>query len=333
MLFVFIWILSSCQSTNTKVRTVSLSYNFAETNEDSNLVFKNFALLNIKKVENQTNKFIIPGDMFIFTIELEDPDFEFISLLSIKFNNQTIRANVNNSIVKTRDCGSNICLDFPFEIRAEESNYVVQEVKFAKLNESQGVNAIIDDQSINTISLDIYTGMFSPYIASSVNKINRVLDQLTYYSEHYLNNEITIEELNAIMYSSIQNTLTILDIKDSPSVTDEILEAGWWGKEIGPLFYRVFSGELESTFAYISAFGVSIEPTIQQSYLEGSIKTIKTDDAYLYVRLFYDGLNDAQAFSVGNDIFIKISGIDYHIITLEHHARIVDFQYTLYDEQ
>ena len=160
LILVLILVGCSDQSVSTSVKVVGLTYS-NETNP-SNVLRNNTVKLNSSKNEVNSNEYIFPGDELIFTVEIEDPNFEIISFLAIVFNGNTIRANTADSIVASRDCGSNICLDFPFVIESGISEYKVTEVKFAKLSITEGVSAIIDNSSNNIITLEIYEGSTSP---------------------------------------------------------------------------------------------------------------------------------------------------------------------------
>ena len=169
----------SCAPT-TAVRVLSLSYEGQPEAQPIN---------NTEKLANRFNGpkradeeiYIFPGDILTFTVELEDPNFEFISLLAIKFNGQTIRANSDDSIVTTRDCGANICVDFPFEIQSGVTQYQVEEVKFAKLSSESGVNAIIDNRSLSKIILNnLWDEKIYPKVTTSVNNINELINSLEF---------------------------------------------------------------------------------------------------------------------------------------------------------
>ena len=181
MTLILVLILFGCsnQSVSTSVKVVGLTYS-NETNP-SNVLRNNTVKLNSSKNEVNSNEYIFPGDELIFTVEIEDPNFEIISFLAIVFYGNTIRANTADSIVTSRDCGSNICLDFPFVIQSVINEYSVTEVKFAKLN-NDGVNAIIDNTSKNSILIDIYNEDIYPYVEESVKLLNNQIALLQFYS-------------------------------------------------------------------------------------------------------------------------------------------------------
>jgi hypothetical protein len=171
--------LAGCSAAGTQVRLLELSYSLPGAQTEA-------ARLNVKNLPTKKNadssEYIFPGDILTFTVELEDPNFEFISLLAIKFNGVTIRANTNDSIVTTSDCGANICVNFPFEVSADVTEYTVEEVKFAKLSSESGINAIIDNQSQNSLTLDIYTDEVFPFVDDTVDLLNETFDSYTFYN-------------------------------------------------------------------------------------------------------------------------------------------------------
>ncbi len=172
------------KGTSTSVKIVSLSYNSQnETlSKAENISNRILELSNSNSIIDTIN-YIYPGDVLTFTVELEDPNYEFISLLSITFNDEIIRANVDDTIVSTRDCGELICIDFPFEVEQGVTEYQVQNVTFAKLNTDVGVSAIIDDTSNNVVTIDVYEEEVYPYVVESVNHLNDMMSILNFYQE------------------------------------------------------------------------------------------------------------------------------------------------------
>jgi hypothetical protein len=182
--------LAGCSASNTQVRLLELSYSLPGTQTEAARL--NEGRLSAKR-NADTEEYFFPGDVLTFTVELEDPNFEFISLLAIKFNGVTIRANTNDSIVTTSDCGANICVNFPFEVSADVTEYTVEEVKFAKLNGDSGINAIIDNQSQNTLILDIYNEPVSPYVSEAVTKLNQLVSNSNYFD--IISTNVSAEEI------------------------------------------------------------------------------------------------------------------------------------------
>jgi len=211
-----IFYLASCSAAGTQVRLLELSYSLPGSQTEA-------ARLNEKNLPTKKNadssEYIFPGDILTFTVKLEDPTFEFISLLAIKFNGVTIRANTNDSIVTTSDCGANICVNFPFEVSADVTEYTVEEVKFAKLSSESGIDAIIDNQSQNSLTLDIYTDEVFPSVYDSVEFLNQHFQSIEYFdmTAEEFNDAIPILDRLAIYHSRM---LSILFLEDSPSTID-----------------------------------------------------------------------------------------------------------------
>jgi hypothetical protein len=197
ILGLMLFVLASCNASTTKtsVRVVGLSFEGEIQPQNTNQRKSLQKLLNNNTLTNVSKEYIFHGDILIFTIEIEDPNFEFISLLSVEFNNKIIRANVNDSIVKTSDCGLNICVNFPFQIDEKVSEYTVQSVKFAKLNNDSGVDAIIDNQSVTTKVLDIYNQEIYPYVLESVKTLNDAIQNMTFYKD---GDSFSVDEFNLL---------------------------------------------------------------------------------------------------------------------------------------
>jgi|GEM_PF-5282896 len=273
--------------TSTSVKVISLSYN----NPYENVSTDPFNQVNRLSLDNQSLNninYIYPGDIFTFTVELEDPNFEFLSLLSITFNDQVIRGNVDDSILSTRDCGGNICIDFPFEIQSGISNYSIQEVKFAKLNTDVGIRAIIEDRSNNTVTLDVYEEEIYPYVRTSVDHLNNTLSILTFYNE---NNNFTslqpiIEDWNRIMI--IDNFDASLQYAENINLSDDFTS------NIGSIPQRI--GILDN--------GVSFE--------DGGL----VEKTHLFINIYDEAYQDLYFFHIGNSIYVHIDNEDYLIIEM-----------------
>jgi hypothetical protein len=72
-------------------------------------------------------------------------------------------------------------VNFPFEVSADVTEYKVEEVKFAKLSSESGINAIIDNQSQNSLTLDIYDEPISPFVDEAVAKLNQLVSNSNYF--------------------------------------------------------------------------------------------------------------------------------------------------------
>jgi hypothetical protein len=298
--------VQSC-APSTAVRVLSLSYESQLEAQPLNNPEKLTNRFNGPKRVDDEETYIFPGDILTFTVELEDPNYEFISLLAIKFNGQTIRANSDDSIVTTRDCGSNICADFPFEIQAEVSEYVVQEVKFAKLNADSGINAIIDNESMNQLNLNVWSSLASPYIESSLLVINNFLDKLEFYNLEQAKN-ITPEQFQTFIFS---RTLSILNPTNSPS------------------FNFVSPGGIESyqlpIFAnLINANGIDIEQSIFITLGPISTNSWIINTGIFGFYLLLEEFNNYRAINEGNIIYLTDGTNSYQLIELFQRTRITE---------
>ena len=316
--------ISACSIavSNTKVRVVALSY----SSENTELALKpdtnQFKLLSNKLLADEVEEYIFPGDILTFTIELEDPNFEFISLLSIKFNDQIIRANVDNSIVTTRDCGANICVDFPFEISSDKSEYTVQEVKFAKLNSDAGVNAIIDNQSDRTVVLDIYKEEVAPYVLESVDTLNQMLIDLTYVEQ---NMEVSSDEWNLLTTPETSGRLLfVTNYTDSEHVFIKI-------NGTGQIVYSENS-VIEENFINVTGCGCGLGQSITitsapYNYADSVTNELKyVDNALTFYFYFFESrYQETFFYNVGNEIYVNILGDEYLLFTLSKSMKIVTY--------
>ena len=305
----------------TKVRLVTLSAQSPITVNNSNQSYRKSRV----NLTTTSASYYFPGDLMKFTIELEDPNYEFISLLSIKFNGQVIRANTDDAYFKTRDCQSNICIDFDVILDVETNEYIVNEVNFAKLNKESGISAIIDDQSLNSITIPVYKSNLSPYIASSLETINELIKKMTFFTEEYINDQITPQDVSSFIKDIEKNTVTILNIDESPSITEANISAGWWMISVGEVIQK--TGD-PNNWAFESSISVSLEPTQAQMLIGGNSTLIDIPYPYLTIILFNEKYSNSYAFNIGNDIYLKIDGVDYFILTLGMRTQIVDFTYT-----
>jgi hypothetical protein len=319
--FIFAISLMACSTSDidTNVRVKSISYNNNESS-NVNVSFKSLIQLSSsKKIVNETPVYVFPNDVLTFTIELEDSKFEFISLLSITFNNQVIRANVNNSIFETRDCGLNICVDFPFVINENINTYTVNEVKFAKLSNESGVSALIDRNSVNTITLDIYNEDVFPYVTEAVNILNDMMNELNFYLE----TDIEIENWNYfINQRQFQTSFVILKAK-------EFVEEGFHHQIIGSGIY-VDEGEgpveVEELFVSPSGSGVAQQINISfwnQFWDEENQKDIFLDYQYVIGFFFiHKKYEDIFFYHEGNKIYVNILGTNHFFIEFFNDMRL-----------
>ena len=208
----------------TKVKVVRLSYETQGQELRTNNIFK----LNASKPIN----YIFPGDDLAFTVEIEDPDFEFISLLSLKLNDQVIRANTSDAITSTRDCGLNICVDFPYPVSSGVTTYSLTELKFARLGSDDPIDALIENDAVS-VSIEIWEDPVSPYVVDAVKLLNETLELLAIHNdddyitittgfEEWVISQLSEEGLESIYLKSYYNRMVEVFLIDDSF--DELLE-------------------------------------------------------------------------------------------------------------
>jgi hypothetical protein len=298
-----IFYLASCSAAGTQVRLLELSYSLPGSQTEA-------ARLNEKNLPTKKNadssEYIFPGDILTFTVKLEDPTFEFISLLAIKFNGVTIRANTNDSIVTTSDCGANICVNFPFEVSADVTEYTVEEVKFAKLSSESGINAIIDNQSQNSLVLDIYDELIFPNVQYSVDLLNNSVSELEFYTG---DENLTGEEWNFISnpYSGGRGFY----IDGISNVVN--------GNEFHVPEVRIY-GPLGLTFITFTSLGVGLG----EGLVINNNGYLKDGNYYPIISFmfFHERYKDTSFSSIGNDIYINVLGVSYLVITINNNMKV-----------
>lgn len=274
----------------TNVKIVSLSYtNPLQTIEsefgETNTILE---LSNSFSYIEQIN-YIYPGDVLTFTVELADPNYEFISLLSITFNDSIIRANVDDSIVSTRDCGEFICIDFPFEVEAGVSQYQIQDVTFAKLNTDVGVSAIIDDTSSNVVSIDVYDEELYPYVVESVQNLNEMIEILNFYQE--------TDDFTAITWNAIfQDWSRVLVIDDFNSALE-------YAQEIN------LSDPFDTSFGSASQTLGIIDNGVEKD--DGLV-----EKTHFYFNVYDTIYSEIYFYHIGNTIYVNIMDNDYLLIEM-----------------
>jgi len=330
--------LQSCDP-STAVRVLSLSYEGQPMTQTLNNPVNITNRFDAPKRASVEDSYIYPGDILTFTVELEDPNYEFISLLSIKFNGETIRANSDDSIVSTRDCGTNICVDFPFEVKSQVTEYAVEEVRFAKLG-SSGVSAIIDSGSSNRLILNVWESAVFPNVLSSVETINELLSSINYQSidellEHFgeaenLTNKIkelfqtrTLKLLNADRHylgdSGIQSIKFESNLDSLELVTND---------SYGPIdrptvqMIEMFSGTDSFFLHWYFQSNFSILDTLLGEYL-GNYSTTQYHN--LYFGLLDNSFEDTFAYNQGNDIYLSIKGENVFFYRMARDTKIVSY--------
>lgn len=317
VLVAVIFALVACDSaiSNTKVRVVGLSYSSTETTLAATPSNSLMRLNSNKLLSDEVDEYISHGEVLVFTVELEDSNFEFSSLLSIKLNDVIIRAGVDNSIASTRDCGGNICVDFPFEITADKFEYTVQEVKFAKENIEGGVNAIIDTQSAITVALDDIIEDLFPYVLESVQTLNNVIQNIEYFENGAT---LDLDTWNLISYPVYSDRLFYISnysgTKDLDNLRIEI-----------PDFWRfnVDTGD--------SILSTGITQEFVLSYKDYEYYDLGDNYSIIYgpyfcFSFFESKFRNAYFYSEMNSIYLNLLGEKYFIIQLHDSSRIMYFQ-------
>jgi hypothetical protein len=302
---------------STAVRVLSLSYEGQPEAQPINNTEKLANRFNgPKRADEET--YIFPGDILTFTVELEDPNFEFISLLAIKFNGQIIRANSDDSVVSTRDCGLNICVDFPFEIQSGVTQYEVEEVKFAKISSESSVNAIIDNVSINQVEIEIYEDSIHPFVEQSVDFLNNFFENLLFHgsvSSEYWDNSFLTRTVDVVNIDGSHIDFTTPE-KGKPFPFSASFGAS--ATQIQSI-YHIPRAEWFSKIMH--EFNVPI--TMTENY-ERNYTTLNPVLIFNFIEKRFESV---EFFSVENSIYIKIESIDYHLITLGKRTFISDFTY------
>jgi hypothetical protein len=305
---------------DTNVKMIGLEYdNLSDvsTNKD-NLVVTDLTYTSPDKI--QKIDYIFPEETLIFTIIIEDPNYEFISLQSIVFNNETIRGNTDDAITETRDCGENICIDFPHIVKADIINYTVTQVKFTKANSETGF-AIINEDSLNTVTIEIYTNSIYPYVHESVNLLNTWIENMNYYNDNYV---FTNSEWEALWEDFfVTRTLKILNFEDSINyATDDILNPDntdvWM--YAGATYGIMGMLELTTSTKIFMHNGQSVSfagPTLSNYYFEE-----RYSDIYFY--------------NIDNSIYANILGYEIFVIEMGKRTRFAyleEADYQLYQQE
>lgn len=276
----------------------------------------------VGEISRGKKPFVGVGEEVVFTIELEDPNFEFISLLSIQFNSLLLRANTDDSIFNTRDCNQNICIDFPFIIEKSITTYTVDAVRFAKLNFEEGVNAIINESSNNSVTFDLFEGDEFPNVIRSVNAINTLIAMNPYKELNAIIEEITSanshrEFVKDLFYSRTLKLITY-SVGEDP-LTNSYFELG------NPIY---FPTELDEVLGYnlqnIGFFHGSDYTFLFDLYnddrlsIENDFSFLNNDTFHFYFGLLDDSFINSYAFNDGNTIYISVKDMEYKIRTMLH---------------
>jgi hypothetical protein len=305
--------VQSCNP-STAVRVLTLSYDAQKTTQTLYNPENKTNRMNDPKRVSLENSYIFPGDILTFTVELEDSNYEFISLLSVRFNGVTIRANSDDSIVTTRDCGANICVNFPFEAKSQVTEYVAEDVRFAKLGANGGVSAVIDNSSTNRVNINVWNSDESPYISQTVNLINQKIQSYDFLNLEQISN-LTGNQWNQMIPSL---SLSLVNPEDSPfynpdlytGVTQTLLSESYFGVDFSFTDFLLIDWRTN----------IEVPPT-------GFIKT-----AYVMIALITYNSANAFAYNEGNKIYLNYRGESYLIIELFGKMRLSDLVLELYQQ-
>jgi hypothetical protein len=232
----------------------------------------------------------------------------------VKFNGVTIRANTNDSIVNTSDCGANICVNFPFEAKSQVTEYVVEDVRFAKLGANGGVSAVIDNSSTNRVNINVWNSDESPYISQTVNLINQKIQSYDFLNLEQISN-LTGNQWNQMIPSL---SLSLVNPEDSPfynpdlytGVTQTLLSESYFGVDFSFTDFLLIDWRTN----------IEVPPT-------GFIKT-----AYVMIALITYNSANALAYNEGNKIYLNYKGESYLIIELFGKMRLSDLVLELYQQ-
>jgi len=323
--------LTACTSgaEQTKVKVVSLTYETQGQELRINNIFK----LNTSKPIN----YIFPGDELAFTVEIEDPDFEFISLLSLKLNDQMIRANTTDAITSTRDCGLNICVDFPYPVTSGVLTYSLTELKFATLGSDDPIDALIENDAVS-VSIEIWEDSVSPYVEDAVNLLNEVYRSLTFYEDPrifdaYFEFYEFYELLNG--GRDVERTLIFLDFEGSSIINQHIYKDGITDGSFidDDDEFMIYHGENEDG-SYDYGWGMIEEIFISDFDTDWPPYGVALYP-HIYLGYYSKELKEVYFSNIGNTIYVNFGETSVAIIELSKRTQIIRLSeeyLTPYDE-
>lgn len=329
LLLLSILLVACSNNTASTTRVRLLELRVSSNNLQVNVRDKSLKRLGIQpSVVESKSDLILPGDQLTFTIELEDPNFEFLSLLAVNFNDTLLRANSDDSIFSTRDCGLNICIDFPFVIQEGISTYTVNEVRFAKINVESGVSALINDSSINSIELDVYEEDVLPNVLEAVDTINAILENSPYKSTEAIKEEVeTANSIHEYVRDQIYaRSLKIIDSENyfSSNGFNEMVFPSEIDESFGlesPHYESGFSPFQQVAFFHGSDFEF-IHLLYEDMELLDSHYSFLDETMNLFLGLLDDTFSETFVYNEGNTIYISINGESTSLLTLERDSRI-----------
>jgi hypothetical protein len=319
---VFSILVVSCSSNvpvDTKVRLKEISYSQPVPIDNESIP------LQASKRSQVDSQYLFDGDQLIFTVEIEDPEYEFISLLSITLNETLIRGNVNNSIASTRDCGLNICIDFPFTIDKSTSTYEVREIKFSKVGYVGAVNANIDETSDFIITLDIYQDDLAPHVNSSILTLNNAIKEYTYLED---NSYLSVDEWNELMDFNFNGRLFF--------ITGYTIVGNEVGVEINGtgIYNQNENGVNEEEIDWFNASGVGAgrQQSIGLGYYGMSLGNGKMVNGPLLHNGFIEPkYKDIYFYNQGNRMYVNVLGLEYFVVEFVGNMKINQYNPDTYN--
>ena len=314
-LVVLFLTLTACTSgaEQTKVKVVGLSYEIEGQELRTNNIFN----LNASKPIN----YIFPGDDLAFTVEIEDPDFEFISLLSLKLNDQMIRANTTDAITSTRDCGLNICVDFPYPVTSGVTTYSLTELKFATLGSDDPIDALIENDAVS-VSIEIWEDPVSPYVVDAVNLLNEVYSSLTFYENPMIFD--TNDETNEFFQNLFvqERRLIILNFDGSIIINSQIFKNGKSENDLSEDdYFWVYYGLTEDG-DYVGGSGGSQQINVELAGFDMGEAGV-VEFPHIYLGLITKEFKDVYFSNIENTIYVNFGDISVPMITLSNRTQIV----------
>lgn len=300
---VLLGFLSACnEGIETKVKVIDVTYNTNEAISNKTITLKGSQARNMSVV--------FPGDIITITVIIEDPDYEFVSLLSIQINDTIIRANTEDTIASTRDCGVNICVDIPYEVELGVYTYSVNALKFVKLGLTESVDAIIDNTN-NFIELAIHESSVSPYIEDAVVLLNEMYQSLIFYDNY----SITESSVWDSLYNESERRVIILNFDDVTFYENQVLPSGFSGLDMLSDWFYAGNEQLGSHPQHI---GVTADGFMIQGIPEA---IVYYPSIYLYV---YDTIYESLYFShEGNTIYVNTQGASLKLMTFGLKTQLV----------
>jgi hypothetical protein len=264
----------------------------------------------LRKNAGDLDEVFFPGDTLKYTIEIEDPNYEFVSLIAIRFNGVVIRGNVGDSIISTRDCGNNICVEFPFVLQEGKTTYTLEDLRFARIDSSSAISARIDENSQISIDISFYNETIFPFVGETIDKLNYLSQNATYLSS---NNDYEENYLHEFYHYGFS------------------YEDTWIGTRQLVLFNYQLNDPIERNFgsfqSKLSNQDMYYERTnhiklIQKQYGAYTVDGfINRSSIVLEYHLILDVYQNTVFYNDGNDIYVTVADVNYLLFTMQNRSR------------